>query len=212
MTNKGLVIDLGLDDEIKELGRAMLPDYYRLSFYKRLQNREIFWNQDVDEELVDFSYQILQWNKEDKQNNIPIGQRMPIKVFVNSDGGCLNSVMNFINVIQLSKTPVTTIAMGKVFSAGFLLLLAGHKKYCFKYSEGLLHSGSFGVMNSTEKVMDYIDHTKKTEKLVKEYVISNTKITSKEYDKQYRKEWYMTSEDMLNFGVVNKIIDDLDVI
>ena len=31
---------------------------------------------------------------------------------------CLNSVMNFIDVIKLSKTPVITIAMGKAYSAG----------------------------------------------------------------------------------------------
>lgn len=202
------MIEIMLDEEIKELQKTNLPDPDLLDYYKRISNREIFWNGDIDEELVDFSYKIMQWNMEDK--NIPIDERKNIKIYINSDGGCLNSVLNFINVIQLSKTPVITIGMGKAFSAGFLLLLAGHERYCFKYTEGLLHSGSFGVMNSTEKVMDYIEHTKKIEKKVKEYVTENCNITTEEYDRNYRNEWYMTSEEMLGYGIVHKIIDDLD--
>ena len=202
------MIEIILDEDIKELQKTNLPDPSLLDYYSRLNRREIFWNADVDETLVDFSHQIIQWNIEDK--DIPVDQRKSIKIYINTDGGCLNSVLNFINVIRLSKTPVITIGMGKVFSAGFLLLLAGHNRYCFKNTEGLLHSGSFGIMNSTEKVMDYIDHTKKIEKKVKEYVTENCNITTEEYDRNYRNEWYMTSEEMLGYGIVHKIIDDLD--
>lgn len=207
---KGLVIDFGITDDIKELGKTNLPDPSLLEYYTQIKERHIFWNMDVDIDLVDCSYKIIQWNKEDRDKDVE--SRVPIKIFINSDGGCLNSVLNFINLIKLSKTPIVTIAMGKVFSAGFLMLLAGHKRYCFEYSEGLLHSGSFGIMNSTEKVMDYIDHTRKIEKMVKEYVVSRTKITPKEYDKNYRNEWYMTSQDMIKYGVVDELIEDLDLI
>lgn len=201
-------LEICFDDDMKELVKTNLPDPSLLDYYKRLRNREVFWNTLVDEDLVDLSHQIIQWNKEDK--NIDTDKRTPIKIFINSDGGCLNSVMNFINLVQLSKTPIYTYGMGKAYSAGFLMLLAGHKRYCFKNSEGLLHSGSFGIMNSTEKVMDYIDHTKKIEKMVKEYVVDSSKISAKEYDKRYREEWYMTASEMLKLGIVDYIVTDLD--
>ena len=202
------MLEFIITDEIKGLGKINLPDPNTLYFYNRLQNRELFINFDIDENLVENSYDIMRWNKEDK--GVPIENRKPITIFINSDGGCLNSVLNFINTIKLSKTPVITIGMGKVYSAGFLLLLAGHKRYCFENTEGLLHSGNFGIRNSTEKVMDYIDHTKKVEQKVKEYIIDNSNISSEEYDKNYRNEWYMLSNELLQYNIVTKIITDLD--
>lgn len=92
------------------------------------------------------------------------------------------------------------------------MTLAGHKRFCFANSEGLLHSGSFGIMNSTEKVMDYIDHTRRIEKKVKEFVVSKTRISEDLYDRNYRNEWYMTADDMLEYGVVDSIITDLDIL
>ena len=204
------MLEFIITEDIKELGKINLPDPDTLDYYNRYNERELFLNCDIDEFVVDNSYDIIRWNREDR--GVPVEDRKPIKIFINSDGGCLNSVLNFINTIKISKTPVITIGMGKVYSAGFLLLLAGHKRYCFSNTEGLLHSGNFGIRNSTEKVMDYIDHTKKVEKKVKEYIIANSKITSEEYYRNYRNEWYMVSDEMYDLGIVEKIITDLDEI
>ena len=34
----------------------------------------------------------------------------------------------------------------------------------------------------------------------------NTKITEEEYDKHNDEDWWLTSEDMLKYGIVDKII------
>ena len=41
---------------------------------------------------------------------------------------------------------------------------------------------------------------------IKEYILSNTKITAEEYEKMERSEWYMDSETMLEKGLVDKIL------
>lgn len=203
-------LEILIDDNIKALSKTDLPDYYLLSFYKRLANREIFWNDDIDTDLVDFSWQILEWNREDK--NTPIEDRKPIIIYINSDGGCLNSVMNFIDVIKLSKTPVITIAMGKAYSAGGLLLMAGHKRYIFKDTTFLLHDGSTGAFGSVSKVVDSLEFTQKTEKRMKEFILANTKINEDLYDKNYRRDWFMFSDEIIKYGVADKIITDLNEI
>lgn len=199
-----------IDDDIKTLSKTNLPDYYLLSFYKRLVNREIFWNDDIDTDLVDFSWQILEWNRQDKDTLIE--NRKPIIIYINSDGGCLNSVMNFIDVIKLSKTPVITIAMGKAYSAGGLLLMAGHKRYIFKDTTFLLHDGSTGAFGSVSKVVDSLEFTQKTEKRMKEFILSNTDIDEDLYDKNYRRDWFMFSDEIIKYGVADKIITDLNEI
>ena len=210
MNPKRFDLEVLIDDDVKTLSKTDLPDYYLLSFYKRLANREIFWNCDVDTDLVDFSWQILEWNREDR--DISIEDRKPIIIYINSDGGCLNSVMNFIDVIKLSKTPVITIAMGKAYSAGGLLLMAGHKRYIFKDTTFLLHDGSTGAFGSVSKVVDSLEFTQKTEKRMKEFILANTKINEDLYDKNYRRDWFMFSDEIIKYGVADKIIIDLSEI
>ena len=123
------MLEFVITDEIKGLKDVNLPDPDLLYYYNMMDNREIFVNFDIDENLIVNSYDIIKWNKEDK--NIPIEERKPIKIFINSDGGCLNSILNLIDTIKLSKTPIITIGMGKAYSAGGLLLMAGHKRYIY---------------------------------------------------------------------------------
>lgn len=204
------MLEFVITADIKELGKINLPDPDTLNYYNRLENRELFINYDIDEGLVEFSYDIMRWNREDK--GIPTEKRKPIKIFINSDGGCLNSVLNFINTIKLSKTPIITIGMGKVYSAGGLLLMAGHKRYIFHDTTFLLHDGSSGAIGSVGKLMDGLEFTQKTEKRVKEYVLSHTGIDSDLYDKNYRRDWFMLSDEMIKYNVADKIITDLDEI
>ena len=204
------MLELIITPEILELGKINLPDPDTLYFYNWLENREIFINYDIDADLVDFTYDIIKWNKEDK--GIPAEERNPIKIYINSDGGCLNSVMNFINAIKLSKTPIITIGMGKTYSAGGLLLMGGHKRYIFQDTTFLLHDGTSGLFGSVAKLADGFEFQQKTEKRVKEYVLNNTKIDTDLYDKNYRRDWFMNSEEMIYYGVCDFIIEDLDEI
>ena len=42
---------------------------------------------------------------------------------------------------------------------------------------------------------------------LKSYTLSHSKITEEEYDKMERYEWYMTSADMLEKGLVDEVLD-----
>lgn len=209
MSNK-INWDIMIGDEIRDIGKLNLPDPDTLEYYRHINDRVIYWNTDVDECLIDYSLKIMDWNREDK--TIPVADRKIIKVYVNSDGGDLESVMNFINVMQLSKTPVHTIAMAKVYSAGGLMLMAGSKRFIFQDTQFLLHDGSTGAFGNTGKVMDNLEFTKKIEEKTKAFVLKNTKIDSKSYDKNYRRDWWMFSDDMIKYGIADVIITDLDEI
>ena len=199
-------------EPVKDLAKLNLPDPELLDYYERIQNREIYWNADVDDGLVDFSLMIIKWNKQDKGK--PVEERTPIKILINSDGGLLDAVMNFINVLQLSKTPVYTIGLGKAYSSGTLMLLAGTKghRYIFQDTTALLHSGSAGAMGNTDKLMDNFEFTQRQEKRVREFVVANTNITDKLYTKNYRKDWWLTSDEIISLGLADKIVTDLDEI
>lgn len=198
------------NDEVMDLSKTTLPDPYLLDYYNRLSQRQILINEYIDESLIDFSYQILKWNKEDKNKSIE--ERIPIRIYINSGGGCLNSAMHLINIIQLSKTPVYTIAMGKAYSAGGLLLMSGHKRFIFPDTTVLIHDGSTGAFGDTGKVIDNLEFTQKLEDRVKKYIMANTKITAKLYDKNYRRDWWLFPEEIIELQIADSIITDLDEI
>ena len=204
--------DIFFDDEVKELTKLNLPDPETLDYYERIKNREIYWNFDIDDTLVDFSLMIIKWNRQDKGK--PSNERVPIKILINSNGGELSAVLNFINVIQLSKTPVYTIGLGKTYSSGGLMLLAGLKghRYVFQDTTALVHSGSTGAAGNTDKVLDNFEFTQRQEKRVKDFVVANTNITDKLYTKNYRKDWWLMSDEIITLGLADKIITDLDEI
>lgn len=68
---------------------------------------------------------ILRYNKEDKGK--PTEERQKITLFINSPGGDLDATLAFVNLIELSKTPVITINAGMAMSAAGLILMAGMK-------------------------------------------------------------------------------------
>ncbi len=213
MPIKDFTIEAMLEGDVQGLiNQDPLPDPLLLEFYNNLSKRIIYWNSDISDDIVDMSMHIIKWNQKD--SDIPVPERIPIRIFINSPGGCLNSVMNFINVIQISRTPVWTIGMGKALSSGCLLLMSGHKgnRYIFEDTEALIHNGSTGMFGDTGKVIDSLERTKKLEERVKMYVLENTKISSKLYDKNYRKDWWIANQDIIDCGIADKIIESLDEI
>lgn len=196
----------------EEMANVKLPDPTLLDYYNRVSNREIWINTEIDEAVVEWTQQILQWNREDK--GIEPSERKVIKVFINSNGGCLNSIMHLITILQMSTTPVMTIGLGKCYSSGGLLLMSGNKgmRYIFDTTSVLIHDGGTGSASDTGKFIDYAEYVKMTEKRTKEYILKNTKITEDEYDKNYRRDWWILGDEVIRLGVADKIITSLDEI
>lgn len=196
----------------EEMANVKLPDPTLLDYYNRVSNREIWINTDIDEAVVEWTQQIMQWNREDK--GIEPSERKVIKVFINSNGGCLNSIMHLITILQMSTTPVMTIGLGKCYSSGGLLLMSGNKgmRYIFDTTSVLIHDGGTGSASDTGKFIDYAEYVKMTEKRTKEYILKNTKITEDEYDKNYRRDWWILGDEAIRLGVADKIITSLDEI
>lgn len=196
--------------DMEGLFDTTLPDPTMVEFYRRLKNREILWNDDIDDATIDIALYIKKWNDEDK--DLAIEDRQPIKIFINSDGGYVATVLHVIDMIHLSKTPVYTIGMGRVYSASGLLLMAGHKRYIFPHTSCLIHDGSSGAIGSIGKMIDNLEFTKELEKRIKQYILSSTRITEEIYDQNYRRDWFMFSEEIIKLGIADEIVTDIDTI
>ena len=197
-------------EDIGELMESTLPPPELVEFYRGLNNREIVWNDVISDCTISIPLYIIKWNREDR--DIPVEERKPIKIWINSDGGDTNVTLFLANVIALSKTPIITIGMGRSYSSGGLLLMAGHKRLIFDSTSVLIHDGSSGAIGDTGKVIDNLEFTKEMEVRVRDFILKHTQIPAELLDKNYRRDWFLFSEDVIKYGIADKIITDIDVV
>ena len=194
----------------QSIENLQLPDPELVTYYRNLEDRVIWIDYGVDESILEISKLIMYFNKLDK--DIPIEDRQPIKLLLYSYGGDGQACFSLLDIIALSKTPVWTINMGVAMSAGLLILLAGHKRFCLKNSTALAHSGSGGTSGTFEQTEAQMKDYQRFMKTMRDYIIERTDIDIKTLNKYKNKEWFLYSEDQLKYGIVDKIIDDIDEI
>ena len=152
---------------------------------------------------------IMEINREDK--GVPIKDRKPIKLYINSLGGDQTEGLALISTIFASKTPIWTINMGSWNSMAFLIGISGIKRFAMPYSTFLMHEGSWSVEGATNKVIDKAHFQEKIEEsFIKPLVINQSKMTEADYDDARRKEFLLTAEEALKLGFIDKIVKTLD--
>lgn len=171
-----------------------------------VENRRLYLNCDIDENIFDnVWYHIMRYNRIDKDK--AISERKPIIIYINTEGGNVSDGFGLIDAIKNSRTPVYTVNIALAASMGFLIYIAGHKRYAMPHSEFLMHDGSGLAYDSTAKLRDRIEfETGEMAQSIKDYVIDNTNIDEQLYDEKYRTEWYFLPNTGREIGVVDYII------
>lgn len=200
--------DYEIEIEKALLDAGMIEELFYLN---DLKQRKLFLNVDIDQLAVaDIVKHIMQYNAEDR--GIDPKDRQPILLYVTSNGGEVDSGFELIDIILNSKTPVYTINLGYQYSMGFLIGLAGHKRYATENAKFLMHDGSNFVYNSGAKAQDQMEFQRKVEERVKQYILSRSKLTNEEYDSKLRVEWYLFASEAKDKGFVDYIIGrDCDI-
>lgn len=199
-TKKGYFdFDVDLEKLITETG---LSDIF---LYQDLQQRKLFLEDEINTYTVsDIIKNIMQYNADDK--DVPVEERKPILLYISSNGGDVDAGFSLIDAIICSKTPVYTINLARAYSMGFLIYIAGHKRYSYPNARFLLHDGSSFVYDSSNKVMDRMRFEEKSEERIKQYVLSHSSITEELYDSNARVEWWCFPEDAKKYGFIDFII------
>ena len=165
-------------------GTMTLPDPGYYQYYRNLDSRRIIINSKCDENLIADANMILLWNEEDFGK--PIEERTPIKIMINTNGGDVSAAMHLVDIISVSKTPVYTIGLGLVYSAGALIFIAGHKRMIFKNTTMLIHDGMIAVGESAGKFCDAAKFLEEQNKRINKFITSRTKISEEEINQKYR--------------------------
>lgn len=210
MNKDFLTFDVLEDSGLSDMASVKLPDPTLLDYYMRREDRCILWNDDIEDDFVEIYQDILRWNKEDIDNGVKPEDTKPIRVYINSNGGSVSAVFTIIDLLLMSRTPVITIGLGKCYSSGGLLLMAGNKRLLLPNCTILIHDGQSGSYGAIGKMLDNLEFTKELEVKIKNYILSRTSIPEEEYDKNYRRDWWIFADDAVNkYHIADKIVTDI---
>ena len=194
----------------KEIANQTLPDPELRNFYLDLENRTFWLDNEVTPYLLELVRYIARWNKEDKK--VPIKQRKPIRIFIFSPGGDLETYRSIADVIQLSKTPVVGINMGMAYSAAAMIFLSCHTRLMLPSASILFHKGSGNLGGSFNEVYAaMIEYQKQVEEL-SNIIEKNTTYSLEEIEENMNGDWYIRADEALKHGVCHKIIDNIEEI
>lgn len=197
---------------IGELKSSELPTPEEYTYWKSRENRTFYIDYEIDDDysLIELGKIIIQMNIEEK--DIPKEELKPIRLLIHSYGGDAEQAFFFADLCMSSRIPIITVAMGAAMSSGFIILLSGHKKFAFKHSQLLVHSGGAGFQGTAEQMEAFQKNYKKQLNEMKSYVLERTGIDEKVFNKNKSKDWYLTSDELIKYNVVDSLITNIEEI
>src|ERR1700676_3953885 len=124
-------------DEV-DLNRMQMPMGYAESYVKLTKSRAIFISENVSDRLSsELSAMLLYYDHQDHETEIDI--------YIHTNGGSATGMANIYDVMQMIRAPIKTILIGKAYSAGAWILVAGTKgkRYALRSSKVMIHGTQF---------------------------------------------------------------------
>lgn len=165
------------------------------------QNRRIFLLDEIYEDSIGKVVQGLKL--------LEIASTEPIEIYIGTYGGDMYDMFALYDVIRSSKCHIKTIALGKVMSAGPLLVSAGDERVCYKHTTFMVHEVSWTSWQ--EKLADQKTNVRHTEDLQKMWAACFEECTgtpAAKWLKMFRgTDKYFDAVTAQELGIVEKILD-----
>ncbi len=131
-----------------------------------------------------------------------------ITMYINSPGGSVTAGMTIYDTMNYISPDVKTIGMGMSASMGAFLLCSGAKgkRYVLPNSEVMIHQPLGGAQGQATEIEIAYRNISRTKKRIYEIMAKNTGKSYKEIEKACDRDHYMTAEEALEFGLIDKII------
>lgn len=170
-------------------------------YSRLLKERIIFLGSAIDDDVANIVIaQLLFLEKEDSKKDI--------MVYVNSPGGQVTAGLAIYDTMQHVTADVSTICVGLAASMGSVLLAAGTKgkRFILPNSEVMIHQPWGGVQGQASDISIQANHILKTKDRLNQIIAKHTGKTVKQVEKDTDRDNYMSAEEALAYGIVDKII------
>ena len=133
-----------------------------------------------------------------------------IQFYINSPGGSISAGMAIYDTMNYIKCDVSTICIGMAASMGAFLLAAGAKgkRIALPNSEIMIHQPlTSGVQGQATDIKIRADHIIRARERINRILCETTGQTMEVMDKATDRDNFMSAQEALEFGLIDKIID-----
>ncbi|MCY4094728.1 MAG: ATP-dependent Clp protease proteolytic subunit [Gammaproteobacteria bacterium] len=136
----------------------------------------------------------------------------PITMFLGSPGGHVESGDTVFDVIQFIKPPVRIVGTGWVGSIATHIYLAAEKenRLCLPNTRFLIHQPSAGFGGDAVDIEIHAREIVKTRERINGIIAERTGQPIERVEQDTDRDYWMSAEESLEYGLVGKIINSVD--
>ncbi len=170
-------------------------------YSRLLKDRIIFLGDEVNDHTASLIVaQLLFLESEDPDKDISL--------YINSPGGSVTAGMAIYDTMQYIKCDVATICVGMAASMGAFLLSSGTKgkRYALPNAEVMIHQPMGGARGQASDIKIHAELILKTREKLNRILAENTGKDIAEVEKDTDRDNYMTAEEALEYGLIDKVV------
>ena len=131
-----------------------------------------------------------------------------INIYINSPGGSVTAGMAIYDTMRYITSPVSTVCIGLAASMGAFLLAAGEKgmRYGLPNCQIMIHQPSGGFRGQATDAEIHVRDLLRTKERLNRILAENTGQSIEEVTKATERDNFLTPEEALKFGIIDKIL------
>ncbi len=170
-------------------------------FSRLLRERIIFLGTAIDDHVANLIVaQLLLLDSDNPEKDIML--------YVNSPGGSVTAGLAIYDTMQHIRSDVSTICLGQAASMGAFLLSSGQKgkRMALPHSRVLIHQPLGGAQGQATDIEIQAAEINRLKKTLNETLANNTGQSIKKIEKDTDRDYIMTAEESVTYGMVDKVI------
>ncbi|MGJ8655180.1 MAG: ATP-dependent Clp protease proteolytic subunit [Akkermansiaceae bacterium] len=132
-----------------------------------------------------------------------------IHIYINSPGGSVTAGLAMYDTMQFLTCDVNTYCIGICASMGAVLLTAGTegKRFCLPNSHVMIHQVSGGAQGTASDVERTVKFMYGLKGRLNKILAHHTGKTEKQVEKDADRDNYMSAEEAVKYGLVDKVLE-----
>jgi ATP-dependent Clp protease protease subunit len=133
-----------------------------------------------------------------------------IHIYINSPGGSVTAGLAIYDTMQFLTCDVNTYCIGICASMGSVLLTAGTKgkRFALPNSHVMIHQVSGGAQGTAADVERTVEFMYSLKRRLNDVLAHHTGKTAKEVEKDADRDNYMSAEEAVSYGLVDKLLEN----
>jgi ATP-dependent Clp protease protease subunit len=134
----------------------------------------------------------------------------PIYLVLSTYGGSIDEMFSLYDTIKFLPCPVHTVALGKVMSAGVLLLASGvkGKRLIGASARVMIHPVRGGTFGNVFEMENETKEATRLQRLMVSHLVSETRMTRKQIENVMNPmlDYFIMPDEAVKYGIVDKVI------